>query len=89
MPRLTVQLPSQTITGPGDKPISFEIDAFRKHCLLNGIDDIGLTLQKAAAIDRIPGSPKTKPTLALVRRRLIPRNNCRRHDDEENPCARR
>jgi 3-isopropylmalate/(R)-2-methylmalate dehydratase small subunit len=49
---LAVDLPSQTITGPDDMPISFEIDAFRKHCLLNGLDDIGLTLQKAAAIDK-------------------------------------
>lgn len=55
---LTVDLPSQTITGPGDKPIPFEIDAFRKHCLLNGLDDIGLTLQKAAAIDKFEDHQK-------------------------------
>jgi 3-isopropylmalate/(R)-2-methylmalate dehydratase small subunit len=48
---LTVDLESQTIRGPDGGTIRFEIDAFRKHCLLNGLDDIGLTMQKAAAID--------------------------------------
>lgn len=49
--RLTVDLESQTIKGPDGGTISFEIDAFKKHCLLNGIDDIGLTLEKADHID--------------------------------------
>ena len=48
---ITVDLENQTITGPDGGTISFEVDAFRKHCLLNGLDDIGLTLEKAAAID--------------------------------------
>ncbi|MGI9364530.1 MAG: 3-isopropylmalate dehydratase small subunit [Rhizobiaceae bacterium] len=48
---LTVDLESQTITGPDGGSISFEIDAFKKHCLLNGLDDIGLTMEKAASID--------------------------------------
>ena len=48
---ITVDLENQTITGPDGGEISFEVDAFRKHCLLNGLDDIGLTLEKAAAID--------------------------------------
>jgi 3-isopropylmalate/(R)-2-methylmalate dehydratase small subunit len=48
---VTVDLENQTITGPDGGSISFEVDAFRKHCLLNGLDDIGLTLEKAAAID--------------------------------------
>ena len=48
---LAVDLESQTISGADEKPIRFEIDAFRKHCLLNGLDDIGLTLEKAPAID--------------------------------------
>jgi 3-isopropylmalate/(R)-2-methylmalate dehydratase small subunit len=47
---LTVDLESQTIRGPDGGTIPFEVDAFRKHCLLNGLDDIGLTLQKDAAI---------------------------------------
>jgi 3-isopropylmalate/(R)-2-methylmalate dehydratase small subunit len=49
--RLTVDLDSQTITRPDGSTISFEVDAFKKHCLLNGLDDIGLTMEKAAAID--------------------------------------
>ncbi len=47
---VTVDLESQTITGPDGGTIRFEIDPFRKHCLLNGLDDIGLTLQKADSI---------------------------------------
>ncbi|KQT85480.1 3-isopropylmalate dehydratase small subunit [Aurantimonas sp. Leaf443] len=49
--RLTVDLESQTISGPDGGSISFDIDPFRKHCLINGLDDIGLTLEKGAAID--------------------------------------
>lgn len=48
---LSVNLEDQTITGPDGGRISFEVDAFRKHCLLNGLDDIGLTMEKASAID--------------------------------------
>ena len=49
---ITVDLESQTITGPDGGTVSFEVDAFKKHCLLNGLDDIGLTLESAApAID--------------------------------------
>ena len=43
--QLNIDLESQTVTTPGGEIFSFEIDAFRKHCLLNGLDDIGLTLQ--------------------------------------------
>jgi len=48
---VTVDLDKQEITGPDGGTIRFEIDPFRKHCLLNGLDDIGLTLQKAEKID--------------------------------------
>ena len=48
--QLTVDLQAQTVIRPDGKSYSFEIDAFRKHCLLNGLDDIGLTLQDADAI---------------------------------------
>ncbi len=48
---ITVDLESQSITGPDGGTINFELDAFKKHCLLNGLDDIGLTLEKAASID--------------------------------------
>lgn len=48
--QLLVDLESQTVRRPDGVALSFEIDAFRKHCLLNGLDDIGLTLQDADAI---------------------------------------
>ncbi|MCB1366632.1 MAG: 3-isopropylmalate dehydratase small subunit [Rhodobacteraceae bacterium] len=48
--RITVDLENQTVTGSDGKEYSFEVDAFKKHCLLNGLDDIGLTLEKAPAI---------------------------------------
>jgi 3-isopropylmalate/(R)-2-methylmalate dehydratase small subunit len=48
---VTVDLENQVITGPDGGSISFEVDPFRKHCLLNGLDDIGLTMEKADAID--------------------------------------
>ncbi|MDU8929570.1 3-isopropylmalate dehydratase small subunit [Alisedimentitalea sp. MJ-SS2] len=48
---ITVDLESQTITGPDGGEISFDVDPHRKHCLLNGLDDIGQTLEKAASID--------------------------------------
>lgn len=44
--QLTVDLNSQTVTSPSGKQYAFEVDTFRKHCLLNGLDDIGLTLQQ-------------------------------------------
>lgn len=47
---VTVDLPAQEIRGPDGGTIRFDIDPFRKHCLLNGLDDIGLTLEKADAI---------------------------------------
>jgi 3-isopropylmalate/(R)-2-methylmalate dehydratase small subunit len=47
---LTVDLASQTVTRPDGKVYTFEVDEFRKHCLLNGLDDIGLTLQDGDAI---------------------------------------
>jgi len=49
---LTVDLEAQEIRGPDGGVIKFDLDAFKKHCLLNGLDDIGLTLAKAAEIDQ-------------------------------------
>ncbi|MDH5378518.1 MAG: 3-isopropylmalate dehydratase small subunit, partial [Gammaproteobacteria bacterium] len=43
--QLAVDLEKQTITTPGGEVIGFEVDEFKKHCLINGLDDIGLTLQ--------------------------------------------
>lgn len=48
--RLTVDLQAQTVTTPDGEVLDFEVDPFRKHCLLEGLDDIGLTLQHADAI---------------------------------------
>ncbi|MDN3648920.1 3-isopropylmalate dehydratase small subunit [Reinekea marina] len=47
---LTVDLEQQTITDAQGQSVAFEVNEFRKHCLLNGLDDIGLTLQDAEAI---------------------------------------
>ena len=49
--RVEVNLEDQTITSSDGDVIKFDIDPFRKHCLLNGLDDIGLTLEKATSID--------------------------------------
>jgi 3-isopropylmalate/(R)-2-methylmalate dehydratase small subunit len=48
---LTVDLHSQTITRPDGSVIEFEVESFRRHCLLNGLDDIGLTMQHREEID--------------------------------------
>ena len=48
---LTIDLPAQEIRGPDGGVVKFELDPFRKHCLLEGLDDIGLTLVEAPAID--------------------------------------
>jgi 3-isopropylmalate/(R)-2-methylmalate dehydratase small subunit len=48
---VTVDLERQEITGPDGGRIAFEVDPFRRHCLLNGLDDIGLTMEKSASID--------------------------------------
>ena len=47
---LTVDLEQQVIRTPGGEEIAFEVDAFRRHCLINGLDDIGLTLESADKI---------------------------------------
>lgn len=53
---LTVDLEAQEITGPDGGKISFDIDAFKRHCMLNGLDDIGLTLEKASSISNFEKS---------------------------------
>ncbi|MCZ0960509.1 3-isopropylmalate dehydratase small subunit [Paracoccus benzoatiresistens] len=49
--RMTVDLESQTVTSSDGVSFAFEVDPFRKHCLLNGLDDIGLTMEKAPVIE--------------------------------------
>jgi len=58
--RITVDLEAQTVTSSDGHSFHFEVDPFRKHCLLNGLDDIDLTLEKSAAIDAFE---KTAATL--------------------------
>jgi 3-isopropylmalate/(R)-2-methylmalate dehydratase small subunit len=48
---ISIDLPNQEIRGPDGGVVKFDIDPFRKHCLLNGLDDIGLTLEKSASIE--------------------------------------
>ena len=51
-PTFSVDLERQEIRRPtGNEVFTFEVDSFRKHCLLNGLDDVGLTMQKSARID--------------------------------------
>jgi 3-isopropylmalate/(R)-2-methylmalate dehydratase small subunit len=57
--RIAVDLENQQITRPDGEQISFEIDAFKKHCLLNGLDDIGLTMQKDEKISTYEGARDT------------------------------
>ncbi|NUB46371.1 3-isopropylmalate dehydratase small subunit [Fertoebacter nigrum] len=49
--RMVVDLEGQTVTTSDGQSFAFDVDGHRKHCLINGLDDIGLTLEKAAAID--------------------------------------
>ncbi len=53
--RMTIDLEAQTVTTSDGEVFSFELDSFKKHCLLNGLDDIGLTMEKASAIDTFEG----------------------------------
>ena len=55
---MTVNLEAQEITRPDGEKIHFEVDSFRKHCLLNGLDDIGLTLRKQDRIDSFEAKRK-------------------------------
>ena len=63
--RFTVDLEAGEITAPDGTTIAFEIDPFRRHCLLNGLDDVGLTMEKGAKIESYEDSQKTtQPWLA-------------------------
>jgi 3-isopropylmalate/(R)-2-methylmalate dehydratase small subunit len=50
--RITVDLAAQAVTTADGQSFAFDVDPFKKHCLLNGLDDIGLSLEKSASIDR-------------------------------------
>lgn len=55
---VSIDLEAQEIRGPDGGVVKFEVDSFRKHCLLNGLDDIGLTLQKKPSIDSFEAKNK-------------------------------
>jgi 3-isopropylmalate/(R)-2-methylmalate dehydratase small subunit len=57
--QLLIDLAQQVVVSPSGRSFSFEVDAFRKHCLLNGLDDIGLTLQKVDLIQAFEAKHKT------------------------------
>lgn len=64
--QLTIDLPEQTVSGEGFVA-NFEIDQFRKHRLLNGLDDIGMTLQNESDITAFEATrPSFKPTLTAA-----------------------
>jgi 3-isopropylmalate/(R)-2-methylmalate dehydratase small subunit len=65
--RITVDLEQQVVIRPDGTRIPFEVDAFRKHCLLNGLDDIGLTLGHRGAIDSFESrQPEWQPAITGV-----------------------
>ena len=55
---LSVDLEAQTIQGPDGGSIAFEVDPWKKHCLLNGLDDIGLTMEKKPKIEAFEDKQK-------------------------------
>ena len=57
--RISVDLENQTVTSSDGQSFGFEVDAFKKHCLMNGLDDIGLSFEKVAAIDSFESRAKT------------------------------
>jgi 3-isopropylmalate/(R)-2-methylmalate dehydratase small subunit len=57
--RQTVDLEAQTVTTSDGQVFTFDVDGHRKHCLINGLDDIGLSLEKAASIDSFEKRAKT------------------------------
>ena len=59
---LSIDLEAQEISGPDGGKITFEIDAFKRHCMLNGLDDIGLTMEHKSAIDTFEqATAQTRP----------------------------
>jgi len=56
---LSIDLEKQEIRGPDGGCIKFDLDPFRKHCLLNGLDDIGLTLEKTPSIENFEAKNKS------------------------------
>ena len=57
---LSVDLEAQEIRGPDGGVVKFDMDAYRKHCLVNGLDNIGITMTKAKSIDTYEATAKTE-----------------------------
>ena len=57
---VTIDLENQVITGPDGGEVKFDLDEFKKHCLVNGLDDIGLTMQNADKIDDFEDAQKSE-----------------------------
>ena len=57
--RIEIDLESQTITSSDGEVFSFDVDAFKKYCLMNGLDDIGLTMEKVTSIDTFEAAAAT------------------------------
>lgn len=57
--RISVDLETQTVTGSDGETYHFELDSFKKHCLQNGLDDIGLTMEKVTSIDTFEAAAVT------------------------------
>ncbi|MFZ8940644.1 MAG: 3-isopropylmalate dehydratase small subunit [Gemmobacter sp.] len=58
--RIMIDLPAQTVTAADGTVFAFDIDPFKKHCLINGLDDIGLSLEKVSAIDAYEAQARTQ-----------------------------
>lgn len=58
--RIEVDLDAQTVTSSDGQTFKFELDPFKKHCLMNGLDDIGLTMEKSSAIDAFEAQLNTQ-----------------------------
>ena len=64
--RIIIDLDAQTVSRPDGEAFAFEIDAFRKRCLLEGLDDIGLTLERRASIDAFEAAHGATPWLPSI-----------------------
>jgi 3-isopropylmalate/(R)-2-methylmalate dehydratase small subunit len=64
--RIIIDLAAQTVSRPDGEAFGFEIGAFRKHCLLEGLDDIGLTLEKTASIDAYETRTEDAPWMPAI-----------------------
>ncbi|MGD9562793.1 MAG: 3-isopropylmalate dehydratase small subunit [Pyrinomonadaceae bacterium] len=65
--KVTVDLHTQRVSDSGGQLAEFEIDPFRKHCILNGLDDIALTLEHVGRIDEYEANPQHRPRFSFLR----------------------